>query len=128
MSSACTAENAADEGDTVRVTAHFKGVNKSGVELDATGEHVWGGARRQGREVREHARPPGLGGSLELSLLPLGRETRGPVPLLDASHRNQDALEAAGLSQYAMSREDVGDRARGLRARRAALASGGPTS
>ena len=46
----CTAENVADEGDTVRVTAHFKGVNKSGVELDATGEHVW--EVRDGKVVR----------------------------------------------------------------------------
>ena len=46
----CTVENAADEGDTVRVTAHFKGVNKSGVELDATGEHVW--EVRDGKVVR----------------------------------------------------------------------------
>jgi ketosteroid isomerase-like protein len=37
----CTVENAADEGDTVRVTADFKGTSKSGVELDATAEHVW---------------------------------------------------------------------------------------
>jgi uncharacterized protein len=38
---ACTVEDASDQGDTVVVTAHFKGKNKSGVELDTQAEHVW---------------------------------------------------------------------------------------
>jgi uncharacterized protein len=38
---ACTVEGARDEGDTVVITAHFKGKNKSGAELDAQAEHVW---------------------------------------------------------------------------------------
>ena len=38
---ACTVEEASDEGDTVVVSARFKGKNKSGAELDAQGEHVW---------------------------------------------------------------------------------------
>jgi uncharacterized protein len=46
----CTVENAADEGDTVRVTAAFKGTSKSGVELDAAAEHVW--EVRDGKVVR----------------------------------------------------------------------------
>ena len=46
----CTVEDAADEGDTVRVTSRFKGVSKSGVELDATGEQVW--EVRDGKIVR----------------------------------------------------------------------------
>jgi ketosteroid isomerase-like protein len=37
----CTVEEARDEGDTVVVSARFKGKNKSGAELDAQGEHVW---------------------------------------------------------------------------------------
>jgi hypothetical protein len=37
----CTVENARDEGDTVVVTARFKGKNKSGAELDTQAEHVW---------------------------------------------------------------------------------------
>ena len=37
----CTVEEAADEGDTVVVTARFKGKNKSGAELDIQAEHVW---------------------------------------------------------------------------------------
>jgi ketosteroid isomerase-like protein len=37
----CTVEDARDEGDTVLVTAHFKGTSKSGVELDTQAEHVW---------------------------------------------------------------------------------------
>jgi ketosteroid isomerase-like protein len=37
----CTVDDARDEGDTVVVTAHFKGTSKSGVELDTQAEHVW---------------------------------------------------------------------------------------
>lgn len=37
----CTVEDARDEGDTVVVTARFKGKNKSGAELDTEAEHVW---------------------------------------------------------------------------------------
>ena len=37
----CTVEEASDEGDTVVVTARFKGKNKNGVELDTQAEHVW---------------------------------------------------------------------------------------
>ena len=37
----CSVEGARDEGDTVVVTAHFKGRNKSGAELDTQAEHVW---------------------------------------------------------------------------------------
>jgi ketosteroid isomerase-like protein len=37
----CSVEGARDDGDTVVVTAHFKGKNKSGVELDTLAEHVW---------------------------------------------------------------------------------------
>jgi uncharacterized protein len=46
----CTVANAADEGDTVRVTADFKGRSKSGVELDAAAEHIW--EVRDGKVVR----------------------------------------------------------------------------
>jgi hypothetical protein len=42
---ACTVEEASDEGDTVVVTARFKGRNKSGAEIDTRAEHAW--------EVRE---------------------------------------------------------------------------
>jgi ketosteroid isomerase-like protein len=38
----CTVEDARDEGDTVVITAHFQGKNKSGAKLDAHSEHVWG--------------------------------------------------------------------------------------
>jgi ketosteroid isomerase-like protein len=37
----CTVEDARDDGDTVVVTARFKGTSKSGVELDTQAEHVW---------------------------------------------------------------------------------------
>jgi ketosteroid isomerase-like protein len=37
----CTVEEANDQGDTVVVTARFKGKNKSGAELDTQAEHVW---------------------------------------------------------------------------------------
>jgi ketosteroid isomerase-like protein len=37
----CKVEQASDEGDTVVVTARFKGKNKSGSELDTQAEHVW---------------------------------------------------------------------------------------
>jgi len=37
----CTVEEARDEGDTVVVTARFKGRNKSGAELDTQAEHDW---------------------------------------------------------------------------------------
>ena len=37
----CTVESASDQGDTVVVTARFKGKNKSGSELDTLAEHVW---------------------------------------------------------------------------------------
>lgn len=37
----CTVVDARDEGDTVVVTAQFKGKNKSGAELDTEAEHVW---------------------------------------------------------------------------------------
>jgi uncharacterized protein len=38
---ACTVEEAGDQGDTVVVTARFKGKSKSGAELDTQAEHVW---------------------------------------------------------------------------------------
>lgn len=38
----CTVDEARDEGDTVVVRAHFKGKSKSGADLDAHAEHVWG--------------------------------------------------------------------------------------
>ncbi|MDX6666834.1 MAG: uncharacterized protein QOK04_214 [Solirubrobacteraceae bacterium] len=37
----CTVEQSSDQGDTVVVTARFKGKNKSGAELDTQAEHVW---------------------------------------------------------------------------------------
>ena len=37
----CTVEEARDEGDTVVVTARFKGRSKSGAELDTRAEHDW---------------------------------------------------------------------------------------
>jgi ketosteroid isomerase-like protein len=37
----CTVEEASDQGDTVVVSARFKGKNKSGAELDTQAEHVW---------------------------------------------------------------------------------------
>jgi uncharacterized protein len=37
----CTVEDAQDQGDTVVVSAHFRGKNKSGAQLDAKAEHVW---------------------------------------------------------------------------------------
>jgi ketosteroid isomerase-like protein len=37
----CTVEEARDEGDTVVISAHFKGRSKSGADLDAHAEHVW---------------------------------------------------------------------------------------
>jgi ketosteroid isomerase-like protein len=37
----CTVEEASDQGDTVVVTARFKGRNKSGADLDARAEHVY---------------------------------------------------------------------------------------
>ena len=37
----CTVEQASDQGDTVVVTARFKGRSKSGAELDTQAEHVW---------------------------------------------------------------------------------------
>ena len=37
----CSVEGARDDGDTVVVTARFKGKNKSGTELDTQAEHVW---------------------------------------------------------------------------------------
>jgi ketosteroid isomerase-like protein len=46
----CTVEDARDEGDTVVVTARFKGKSKNGTELDATAEHVW--EVRDGKVVR----------------------------------------------------------------------------
>ena len=36
----CTPESFRDEGDTVVVSAHFRGKNKSGAQLDASAEHV----------------------------------------------------------------------------------------
>jgi ketosteroid isomerase-like protein len=36
-----TVEDASDQGDTVVVTAQFKGKSKSGAELDTPAEHVW---------------------------------------------------------------------------------------
>jgi uncharacterized protein len=35
----CTVEDVSDQGDTVVVTARFRGKNKSGAELDAKAEH-----------------------------------------------------------------------------------------
>jgi ketosteroid isomerase-like protein len=46
----CTVSDARDEGDTVVVTAQFKGKNKSGAELDAEAEHTW--TVRDGKIVR----------------------------------------------------------------------------
>jgi uncharacterized protein len=46
----CTVEAARDEGDTVVITAQFKGKSKNGTELDATAEHVW--EVRDGKVVR----------------------------------------------------------------------------
>jgi uncharacterized protein len=46
----CTVEEADDQGDTVVITAHFKGKNKSGAELDMQAEHVWD--IRDGKIVR----------------------------------------------------------------------------
>jgi ketosteroid isomerase-like protein len=37
----CMVEEARDQGDTVVVTARFKGKNKGGAELDTQAEHVW---------------------------------------------------------------------------------------
>ena len=37
----CTVQEASDQGDTVVVTAHFKGKNKSGAALDTEAEQVW---------------------------------------------------------------------------------------
>jgi ketosteroid isomerase-like protein len=37
----CTVEDARDEGDTVVVTARFRGKSKSGAELDTQAEHIW---------------------------------------------------------------------------------------
>jgi ketosteroid isomerase-like protein len=37
----CTVVESSDQGDTVVVTAHFKGKSKSGAELDTRAEHVW---------------------------------------------------------------------------------------
>ena len=37
----CTVEEASDQGDTVVVTARFRGKNKSGAELDTKAEHVY---------------------------------------------------------------------------------------
>jgi ketosteroid isomerase-like protein len=37
----CTVEAASDQGDTVVITARFKGKNKSGAVLDTQAEHVW---------------------------------------------------------------------------------------
>jgi ketosteroid isomerase-like protein len=46
----CTVQEASDQGDTVVVTAHFKGKNKTGAELDMQAEHVW--EVRDGKIVR----------------------------------------------------------------------------
>jgi uncharacterized protein len=43
-------EGVRDEGDTVVISAHFRGRNKSGAELDAEAEHVW--QVRDGKLVR----------------------------------------------------------------------------
>ena len=37
----CTVADADDQGDTVVVTAQFKGKNKSGADLDLQGKHTW---------------------------------------------------------------------------------------
>lgn len=37
----CTVEDADDQGDTVVVTARFKGKSKSGSDLDMQAKHVW---------------------------------------------------------------------------------------
>ena len=47
---AATVEDARDEGDTVVVTARFRGKSKSGADLDMTAEHVW--EVRDGKIVR----------------------------------------------------------------------------
>jgi len=47
---AATVEDARDEGDTVVVTARFRGKSKSGADLDMTAEHVW--EIRDGKIVR----------------------------------------------------------------------------
>ena|SRR5215212_4411983 len=46
----CTVEETDDQGDTVVVTARFKGRSKGGEELDAQAEHVW--EVRDGEVVR----------------------------------------------------------------------------
>lgn len=46
----CTVEDADDQGDTVVVTARFKGTSKSGADLDMQGEHTW--EVRDGKIVR----------------------------------------------------------------------------
>jgi uncharacterized protein len=46
----CTVEEASDQGETVVVTALFKGRNKSGAELDTRAEHVW--EVRDGKIIR----------------------------------------------------------------------------
>jgi ketosteroid isomerase-like protein len=46
----CTVEEANDQGDTVVVTARFKGKSKSGAELDTQAEHDW--EVRDGKVVR----------------------------------------------------------------------------
>jgi len=47
---AATVEDARDEGDTVVISARFKGRGKSGANLDMTAEHVW--EVRDGKIVR----------------------------------------------------------------------------
>ena len=37
----CTVADADDQGDTVVVTASFKGKSKSGADLDLQGKHTW---------------------------------------------------------------------------------------
>jgi ketosteroid isomerase-like protein len=51
----CTAQDVRDEGDTVVVSAHFMGKNKSGAALDTQAEHVW--EVRDGKVARFQHKP-----------------------------------------------------------------------
>jgi len=73
----CTVEEASDEGDTVVVTARFKGKNKNGVELDTQAEHVWEvrDGRSRGSRARSTRRPGPRAGAERTGA---GRPTSGP--------------------------------------------------
>jgi ketosteroid isomerase-like protein len=51
----CTPEDSRDEGDTVVVKVRFRGKNKSGSDLDAAAEHVFG--FREGKVSRFENKP-----------------------------------------------------------------------